>query len=74
MAHKVKTKLTRAACEKIKSANAKSMREVREKLSRRNEGDKEDRGKRDNGGKECKEEEAGERMWRGLKVLKEIKK
>ena len=47
---------------------------MKEKAGRRNEGDKEDRGKRDNGGKKCKEEEARKRMWRRLKVLKEIKK
>ena len=47
---------------------------MKEKANRRKEGDKEDRGKRDNGGKECKEGEARKKMQMGLKALKEMKK
>ena len=43
-------------------------------MSKGNEGDQEDRGKKVNGGKEHREEKAGKRMWRGLKTLKEIKR
>ena len=74
MAHNTKTTLTRATHETIRRANAKRVRKVREKASRGKDGDKEDRGKRVNGGKECKEEGSRKRMWRGLKAIKEIKR
>ena len=83
MACKTKITLTRATHEKIKQANAKRARKVREKTERKTSkgkrGDQEDRGKKINGKegkgkKEYKEEVAGKRIQKGLKALKEIKR
>ena len=70
MAHKTKTTLTRTAYKEIRRENAKRAREVKEKVNRRKESDKEDGGKRDNGGKECEEGEARKKMQRGVEGLK----
>ena len=45
----------------------------KEKTSRGNDGEKEDKGKRANGSNEWKDEGAVKKMRRGLKALKEIK-
>ena len=79
MVQKTKTMLTRAAHKKIKWANAKRVRVVREKnerkMSKGSRGDKKKSvaSKKGGGKMGSRKEGSGKGIWRGLKALKEIK-
>ena len=76
MAYKMKITPMRAVHEKVKRENARRVREMKGEATKRKESEKERREeyKKDNNGKEQREEGRVKKTRRGLKSLKEIKR